>query len=207
MTDLPTFDHEKEYWEQDMEYIAGVDEAGMGAWAGPVVAGAVIWKGGDIVEGVRDSKKVSPKKRETLSVLIQESALAWAVGVASVEEISELNIRGASHLAMRRAIDALSVVPHLMLIDGTPAQPHSSIPAVNIINGDAVSYSIAAASIIAKVHRDAIMCALDEKHPEYGFASHKGYGASAHQSALNAHGICIHHRPTYAPIARIIQNA
>ncbi|MEX1112046.1 MAG: ribonuclease HII [Candidatus Andersenbacteria bacterium] len=204
----PTFQYEEQYWKQDIIAVAGVDEAGMGALAGPVVAAAVILKptafSKNITSLVRDSKTLSAKRREYLVSLIHHGALAWAVGEASVEEIDTLNIRVASHLAMRRAIDTLSQTPDILLIDGTPATPHPLIPAVNIIDGDALSISIAAASILAKVHRDLLMQEIDKEFPQYGFAGHKGYGAKIHMDALQAHGACPHHRRTYAPVAAVL---
>lgn len=204
-----SFDHEQQYWQQNICLVAGIDEAGMGALAGPVVAAAVIFRKDVAVKDdrglIRDSKRLSPKQREKAAVLVKESALAWATGEASVEEITHLNIRRASHLAMRRAVDNLSDQPELLLIDGTPAQPHSLIPAVNIIDGDALVFSIAAASILAKVHRDTIMTALDAQYPQYGFAKHKGYGSSLHLAALKEHGVCPYHRPTYAPVTAYLQ--
>ncbi len=207
----PTFDYEQQYWSQGIQYIAGIDEAGMGALAGPVVAAAVIFSQNSVpsfLESVektpiRDSKLLSPKQREKAAELIKRQAHAWAIGSASVEEIDSINIRAASHLAMQRAIDALSTPPDILMIDGTPAQISKTIPTVNIIKGDQLSYSIAAASILAKVARDSTMVALDAQFPQYGFASHKGYGAKIHMDALLAHGATEHHRKSYAPIARL----
>ncbi len=184
--------------------IAGIDEAGMGAWAGPVVAGAVILRPDIPLPGVNDSKKLTPARREKLYTLITKGALAWGAGIASVADITTLNIRGAAHLAMYRAVNNLSIQPALLLVDGNEAQPHPHIPAVCLVKGDSLSLSIAAASIIAKVTRDRIMIALGEKHPEYGFESHKGYGAPSHITALERYGVTPHHRPTYAPIAKLL---
>jgi len=199
---LPNWDLELYHWERGVDRIAGVDEVGMGALAGPVVAGAVIFDGTVTIEGIRDSKLLSPKRREVLAEQIQAQAQAWAVGQASVEEIDSLNIRGAAVLAMRRAIDALSVTPELLLIDGLPVQPHPRIPATALVDGDAQCMSIAAASIIAKVHRDALMRALDDELPAYALASNKGYGSRVHLTALAEHGPSRHHRQTYAPVQR-----
>lgn len=201
---MPDFIHEKTYWSQDISYVAGIDEAGMGALAGPVIAAAVVFneETGDIK--VQDSKKLTPTKRENLVPVIKERAAAWAIGEASVEEIARLNIRAASHLAMRRAINALSVEVDVILLDGTPAQPHPHIFAVNIIGGDNISTSIAAASILAKVHRDKYMAAMSDAFPMYGFASHKGYGSKYHMDALKQYGPSPHHRTTYAPVARLL---
>ncbi len=202
----PSFEYEQQYWQEGILHIAGLDEVGMGALAGPVVSAAVIWKSEeeldlqDIV--IRDSKKMSAKQREKASIWIKEHALAFAIGEATLEEIAKLNIRNAAHLAMRRAIEGLSVQPDMLLIDGTPAQVHPSIPAENIIKGDSLSLSIGAASIIAKVHRDNLMRQIHQEFPQYGFDSHKGYASPIHLAALEMHGPCAHHRRTYAPIAR-----
>lgn len=200
------FTHEQPYWQQGIERVAGLDEAGMGALAGPVVAAAVVFSPSLEGEhgGVNDSKKLSARQREKAAEWIKEKALAWAVGEASVEDITQLNIRRASHLAMRRAIEQLSCTVELLLVDGTPAQPHPHIPAINIIDGDALVFSIAAASILAKVHRDALMAQLDREYPQYGWAGNKGYGSRLHMVALDAHGATPHHRPTYAPIAALL---
>lgn len=222
MATLPTFKHEIQCWKQNIDLIAGIDEVGMGALAGPVVAGAVIlrlaetknvkrktqnigvlpWQDNIII---RDSKALSAKQRGVACAWIKENSLAWAVGEASVKEIDDMNIRQASHLAMRRAVDALQATPELLLIDGTPVQLHDKIPAVNIIGGDKTSYSIAAASIIAKVYRDQIMVKLDDKFSGYGWVSNKGYGSQAHMSALNALGASEQHRKSYGPVARVVE--
>ena len=202
----PTFDFEREYWEQGILLIAGLDEAGMGALAGPVVASAVLFNRRSEIPmpntqyPIRDSKTLSAGQREKAETWIKENALAWAVGEASVDEITELNIRGAAHLAMRRAVEQLYCSPDLLLIDGNPVQIHNSIPSVSIVGGDGLSFSIAAASILAKVHRDRILTALDKEYPVYGFAGHKGYGSAGHMDALRKHGPCKWHRPTYRPV-------
>lgn len=201
----PSFEYERQYWQAGIELVAGIDEAGMGALAGPVTAAAVIFRNWKLETGnsvaIRDSKKLSAKQREKAAEWIKEHALNWGVGEATVEEITALNIRGASHLAMKRAIEALGMMPELLLIDGNPAQPHPSIPAINIVGGDAVVFSIAAASILAKVCRDEVMIRFDVQFPQYGFAGHKGYGSVKHLSALKQYGACPIHRPTYAPVA------
>lgn len=208
----PTFEYEQQYWSQGIQYIAGIDEAGMGALAGPVVAGAVIFSQ-DVLPifsefiakiPIRDSKLLSAIQREKAYTAIQQHAHAWAIGSASPQEIDAINIRAASHLAMQRAITALQVPPDILMIDGTPAQISKTIPTINIIKGDQLSYSIAAASILAKVYRDNIMQNLDIEFPEYGFSSHKGYGAQKHMEALEKYGATEHHRTTYAPIARLV---
>lgn len=155
-------------------------------------------------ELIRDSKLLSAKQREKASAWIKENALTWAVGEASVEEITELNIRGAAQLAMRRAIENLQPQPNVLLIDGTPAQLYPTIPAENIIDGDALCFSIAAASILAKVHRDSIMQRLHTEFPMYGFTFHKGYGTKMHLDALRRYGASPIHRPTYAPVLQVL---
>ena len=207
---VPTFDYEQQYWDAEIARVAGVDEVGMGALAGPVVAAAVIFEPGvltakrDAWPAIRDSKSLSAAQREKSAVFIQEMAVAWAVGEASVVEITELNIRQASHVAMRRAIDGLRVRPDMALIDGNPVALHDEIPAEALVKGDQLSVSIAAASIVAKVYRDRVMMDLDAQFPAYGFASHKGYGAAQHLAALAEHGACSHHRASYAPVARAL---
>lgn len=208
----PTFDIEQQYWSQDISHIAGIDEAGMGALAGPVVAAAVIFSHDSqelFLEStkkipIRDSKLLSEKQREKAVDSIKKYALSWAIGSASVQEIDAMNIRRASHVAMARAVESLSLVPQLMLIDGNPAIIHPSIFCVNIIKGDQLSYSIAAASIIAKVARDHLMKELDKSFPVYGFSEHKGYGSTSHMTALTQHGPTPHHRTSYAPVRRLL---
>jgi len=206
----PTLNFELELHAQGISLVAGIDEVGMGALAGPVVAAAVILCPPDQIElqdwhkDLRDSKQLSSKRREKVAANIQAHAYAWAIARASVNEITTHNIRAASHLAMRRAAEQLSYPPQLLLIDGTPAQPHPAIPAHNIIKGDSLSLSIAAASILAKVHRDYIMTELDLQYPVYKFASNKGYGAAVHLDALKEIGACPYHRPTYAPVAKAL---
>ncbi len=210
MAITPSFQYEQQYWQEGIHLLAGVDEVGMGALAGPVCAAAVIFRRETVpnftnlpnVPNIRDSKTLTANQRTEGAAWVKEHAIAWAVGAASVEEINRLNIRQASHLAMRRAVEALSQKPDLLLIDGTPASPHPIIPAVNIIDGDALSISIAAASILAKVHRDQLMVTLDKEFPQYGFAGHKGYGTKIHLTALQVHGASSHHRTAYAPVRR-----
>lgn len=211
MPNEPTLRFEIEYWNEGIGLIAGVDEVGMGALAGPVTAAAVTWDQQFLISNfqflnvtIRDSKTLSVNQRERADAWIREHASAWAVGEASVEEIEEINIRSASHLAMRRAVDALKSRPELLLVDGNSDQIHPLIPAVNIISGDSICYSIAAASIVAKVHRDNAMVKLGEQYPEYGFAAHKGYGSAAHMEALKTHGATLDHRRSYAPVAAVI---
>lgn len=211
MATLPTFKHEIQYWQQGIKLIAGIDEVGMGALAGPVCAAAVVFnKEINITTDsppVRDSKTLSAKQREVADKWIKDNSLAWAVGKASVKEVDSLNIRQASHLAMKRAVKALPITPDLLLIDGTPVQLHDKIPAENIIGGDKICYSIAAASIIAKVYRDNIMVKLNDKFSGYEWHSNKGYGSQAHMTALNTLGASKQHRRSYAPVAQVIERS
>jgi ribonuclease HII len=189
--------------EQQIIYIAGVDEAGRGPLAGPVVAAAVILDPLRPIAGLTDSKKLTEKKREALFPLIQEYALAWGIASASVEEIDQLNILQASLLAMQRAVHAMKIFPTLALIDGNQA-PALSCETRTIIQGDLLEPAISAASILAKVTRDREMCNLDREYPQYGFARHKGYPTKDHLLALEQHGITKLHRRSYAPVARYL---
>ena len=179
--------------------VCGVDEAGRGPWAGPVSAGAVILDPDNVPAGLNDSKKLTAKARERLEVEIKATALAWGVGLASPQEIDEINILQATGLAMRRAMAALKIAPAFALVDGN-YRFDLPCPLLPIVKGDALSASIAAASILAKVERDRIMMAADLDYPEYGFAGHKGYHAASHVAALKAHGPCPIHRMSWAPI-------
>ena len=183
--------------------IAGVDEAGRGPLAGPVIAGAVILNPKKPIQGLMDSKKLSEKRRDELYDDIINYALAWAVGRASVEEIDEINILQASLLAMRRAVMNLSVAPNLALIDGNFC-PMLDCKAQAIIRGDQTEPAISAASIIAKVTRDREMVLLDKKYPGYGFAKHKGYGTAMHLQAMESLGVCEIHRRSFAPVAKVL---
>ncbi len=182
---------------------AGVDEAGRGPLAGPVVAAAVILDPGHAISGLNDSKKLSARQRERLVPQIQDFALAYAVSQASVEEIDELNILQASLLAMRRAVVQLSIIPDEVRVDG-PHCPRLNMPVSGIIKGDQKDAAIAAASILAKVERDRIMVDYHQQYPQYGFASHKGYPTAQHRAALENHGISVIHRKSYAPVARYL---
>ena len=181
--------------------VCGVDEAGRGPLAGPVVAAAVILDPARPIAGLNDSKKLSAKKRMALAGLIRERALAWAVAEASVEEIDQLNILHASMLAMQRAVAALQVTPELALIDGNRC-PSLAIPAEAVVQGDAKVAAIAAASILAKTVRDEGMLVLHAQYPHYGFDRHMGYPTAAHCAALAAHGVSPVHRRSFAPVAR-----
>jgi len=179
--------------------VCGIDEAGRGPWAGPVSAAAVILHPRKVIKGLDDSKKLSAKTRETLEVEIKAKAVAWGVGFASVTEIAQLNILHATGLAMRRAVEALAVVPRYALVDGNyPFRLPCEVKTV--VGGDAKSRSIAAASILAKVARDRLMVELDGLYPGYGFASHKGYRAPVHAEALLTLGPCEIHRMAWGPV-------
>lgn len=180
----------------------GVDEAGRGPLAGPVVAAAVILDPSNPIAGLNDSKKLSAKRRECLAIEIRAKALAWAVAEASVEEIDRINILQASLLAMRRAVEALHIPPELALIDGNRC-PELPCPASAIVGGDGKVASIAAASILAKTVRDAGMLEMHEIYPMYGFDRHMGYPTAVHLAALKEHGPCPEHRRSYAPVARL----
>jgi ribonuclease HII len=179
--------------------VCGVDEAGRGPWAGPVCAAAVILHPRRIPQGVNDSKKLTPKARERLEAEIKTVALAWGVAFASVDEIAELNILHATGLAMRRAVEALSVAPALARVDGNYRFP-LPCDVKTVVGGDALSTSIAAASILAKTARDRLMAEMDAVHPGYGFASHKGYRAPIHAEALLSLGPSPIHRMAWAPV-------
>lgn len=181
--------------------VAGVDEVGRGPLAGPVVTAAVILK--HPIAGLADSKKLSPKKRKELSLIIQEQALAFAYGRAEVEEIDSINIHHATLLAMKRAVEALAIKPDSVLVDGV-FLPDLSIPCKAFVNGDSLIPEISAASILAKVLRDEEMEQLDRLYPGYGFASHKGYGTAQHKAALLKLGPSIIHRKSYAPVAALL---
>lgn len=181
---------------------AGVDEAGRGPLCGPVYAAAVILDPTRPIDGLNDSKKLSEKKREVLAPLIRERALAWAVGVATVEEIDRLNILHASMLAMRRAVEGLGVTPDEVLIDGNRVPPGLIVPARAIVGGDASEPAISAASILAKTGRDHEMKALALLYPQYGIARHKGYPTPEHLAALREHGPSPIHRRSFAPVAQ-----
>lgn len=183
--------------------IAGVDEAGRGPLAGPVVAAAVILDDLNPIEGLNDSKKLSGRTRERLFDEIRAKALCCCIAEASVEEIDQLNILHATMLAMRRAVEGLRLKPMKVLVDGNRI-PTLKISAEAIVKGDAKVKAISAASILAKVHRDRLCHGLHEAHPEYGFDGHKGYPTAAHIEALKRHGACIHHRRSFAPVREVL---
>lgn len=199
----PTFALEQAALDAGDGPVCGVDEAGRGPWAGPVSAAAVILNPDDIPAGLNDSKALSAVRREALEIEIKARAVAWGVGFASVEEIDELNILHATGLAMRRAVEALTVTPVTALVDGNY---HFKLPCVvrPVVRGDGLSLSIAAASILAKTVRDRLMIELDAVYPGYGFAGHKGYNAPIHHNALQTLGPCPAHRRTWAPIRALL---
>lgn len=190
--------------EESADLIAGVDEAGRGPLAGPVVAAAVILDPMRPIQGLRDSKKLTEEQRERLAPLIRERALDWSVAHATVEEIDELNILQATMLAMKRAVAGLTVRPNLVLVDGNRV-PHLDIAVNAIVGGDDKIASISAASIIAKTTRDQWLVELDRRYPEYGFARHKGYGTPEHIAALRKYGPLPEHRKTFAPVRQILE--
>ncbi len=183
--------------------VAGVDEAGRGPLAGPVVAAAVILDELHPIAGLADSKKLTAARREALFDEIRAKALCCSIAEASVEEIDRLNILQATLLAMRRAVLGLRLKPKMVLVDGNRL-PTLDMPAEAIVKGDALVPAISAASILAKVHRDRWCVQVDAQYPQYGFAGHKGYGTAVHMAALREHGACIHHRHSFAPVARVL---
>jgi len=203
--DLPTLEAEARFWARGMQRVAGLDEAGRGAWAGPVVAAAVILPADERVcgalAGARDSKQLSPAAREKLALRIRDAAMAVGVGRAGQQEIDALGIVPATRLAMQRALAALSIAPQALIIDALPL-PGVALPQDAFPYADARSLSVAAASIIAKVTRDRWMADVAEADfPGYGFAQHKGYGTSRHRAALARLGVCPLHRCTFRPVA------
>lgn len=207
--DFPTDDHERAHGAFADRFVIGVDEAGRGPLAGPVVAAAVRLDFRRLPSGINDSKKLKPEARARLCEEITAAALC-GVGEASVEEIDRINILHASMLAMQRAVEALHAThrctTHVALIDGNRA-PALTCKTVTLIGGDARSLSIAAASIVAKVARDRRMAELHEEFPHYGWASNAGYGTAAHQAGLLTHGVTIHHRRSFAPIRLLLEQA
>lgn len=202
---LPTFDEEARLWAAGYGRVAGVDEAGRGALAGPVVAAAVIAPAGSALTGVwaavRDSKLLRPAAREALVAPIQQEALAWGVGVVAAQVIDEIGIAPATRRAMVQALAALQVQPDYLLIDWVKL-PQANLPQLCVAKADQKMASVAAASILAKVTRDQLLVELGEQYPRFGFGRHKGYGSAQHLAAILAHGPCPEHRFSFAPLAQ-----
>ncbi|MFW2014677.1 ribonuclease HII [Acinetobacter bereziniae] len=184
--------------------VAGVDEAGRGPLVGSVVAAAVILDPNNPIEGLNDSKKLTEKKREKLFIEIKEKALAWAIAEATHQEIDEFNILQASLLAMRRAVEALQLVPEHVLVDGNKVPKGLNMSCDAVVGGDALHAEISAASILAKVTRDHEMVDLDKQYPQFGFAKHKGYPTKAHFDAIAEHGVIDQHRRSYSPVKKAL---
>ena len=189
-------EYEKKVQKEGYEIVCGIDEAGRGPLAGPVYAAAVILPKGHIIERVNDSKKLSEKKREILFDKIIDECLSYSVGIATNEEIDEINILQATFLAMRRAVEGLDIIPDIALVDGNKT-PGLDIPERSIVKGDSKSASIAAASIIAKVSRDRYMFKAAKEYPQYQFEKHKGYGTKLHYEMIEKYGISPIHRRTF----------
>ena len=183
--------------------IAGLDEVGRGPLFGPVVAAAVILPNGCLLHGLNDSKKLTEKKRVELNVEIRANAVSWAIAAVDAESIDRINIRQASLLAMRRAVEQLTIIPDFLLIDGRDTIDWEC-PQQAVVHGDGISFSIAAASVIAKVHRDRLLVELDARFPGYGLAQHKGYPSPAHLAALERLGPTPLHRKSYHPVAQAV---
>lgn len=188
---------EKKLYESGIEYICGIDEAGRGPLAGPVVVGAVILPEDSFIEGINDSKKISEKKREKIYEQIINEAVAYSVGIVDQRTIDEINILNATKLALKIALQGLKQKPELIMVDALNNIDTLGIPYISVIKGDAKNYSIAAASIIAKVTRDRIMQEWDQVYPIYGFAKHKGYGTAEHIRIIKENGPCILHRESF----------
>lgn len=205
----PDFSREERLFRKGYKNIAGIDEAGRGPLAGPVVAAAVIFSKNKLLNklleiGIRDSKLLSPKKREYLSELILEKCHAWSTGVVSEETIDEINILEASMLAMRKAVEKLEIKPDFLLIDGNHTIENYPVSQIAIPKADQHVFSVSAASVLAKVTRDKILVDLDKKYPAYGFAQHKGYGTKLHIEILKKVGPCKIHRRSFSPIKKLL---
>jgi ribonuclease HII len=200
---MPGLEFEREFWQQELRWVAGVDEAGRGAWAGPVVAAAVVLPQDKValeqLREVNDSKKLKPSHRTKLRGLIKQHASAYAIGWVSHVEIDQLGILAATRLAMRRAVAALAIQPHALLIDAVKLR-EIDLPQRAFNFADSISLSVAAASILAKTERDAMMQACDAGFAGYYFGKHKGYGTKTHQLAIQEHGVCEIHRKSFKPI-------
>lgn len=202
MSENNLFQFEENAWKK-FRHVAGIDEAGRGAWAGPVVAAAVIFEPGVTVEGVNDSKKLTPQKRDFLFDKIKKHALTYGIGIVQPSIIDDVNILEATKLAMLEAVSQLNPMAEHILIDGN-ALINTEISQEFVIDGDAKSFSIGAASILAKVTRDRLMEDLAKEYPAYAFERHKGYGTKVHKEALKAHGVSDIHRKSYKPVAELL---
>ncbi|MCK5490550.1 MAG: ribonuclease HII [Candidatus Pacebacteria bacterium] len=206
---IPDFTREEKLFKKGYKYIAGVDEAGRGPLAGPVVAAAIVFSDFKIYKkladkGIRDSKTISEKKREYFYELITENSLDWSAGIISEEIIDNINILEATKLAMKRAIEALNIKPDFLLIDGINVLDSFPTSQLAIPKADQTVFSVSAASIIAKVTRDRILLNLDKQYPGYGFAKHKGYGTKLHMDMLYKKGPCKIHRKSFGPIEKLL---
>ncbi len=198
----PTLERESALWAQGFKAVAGLDEVGRGPLAGPVIAAAVVFPPGQLpLDGLRDSKLMTPAARERLRGEIRDVALYWAIGAASVGEIDRLNIRRATVLAMNRALARLSAPPDFVLVDGTPL-PELNAEHEAVVGGDGACLSIAAASVLAKCVRDRLMVSLGERYPSFGWQENKGYATRAHMDALDADGPTPHHRRSFSPVVQ-----
>jgi ribonuclease HII len=204
LPDRPHIEYERKLWEEGYQVVAGLDEAGRGAWAGPVFAAAVVLPNDEricnLLSGVRDSKRMTARQRQRWEGCIKSASIAWAVGSADNKEIDELGIVPATCLAMRRALEEINNPPRYLLVDYLRI-PDCSAPQISIVKGDCLSLSIAAASVLAKVSRDVFMARMDETYPEYGFARHKGYGTALHIAMLKKKGPCEIHRMSFRPLS------
>lgn len=199
-----SLNYERKYWKSGIHYVAGVDEAGRGPLAGPVVAAAVVFPSDVTINGIKDSKVLSEKERERLFDLINEKADSVGIGVVEHSVIDKVNILNATFRSMHEAVCRLKYEPNHLLIDG-PYFPGANIPFTKIIDGDSKCFSIAAASIIAKVTRDRLMIEYDKKFPQYGFAKHKGYGTKEHLEAIKKHGLCEIHRRSFRMPVKVVE--
>jgi len=204
---LPDLTFEHKLWQDGYSHLAGIDEAGRGAWAGPVSAAAVIFPQMSIIPkhlaGLNDSKKLKPHQREKLAIEIKEIAAGWGIGFASSEEVDELGILPATKLAMQRALCSLAYSPGYLLVDYVTL-PDNPTPQMALVKGDARSVSIAAASILAKTARDHVMCEQDDLYPGYYWSANKGYGTAAHQQAIQSLGLSPIHRRSFQPVAAFV---
>ncbi len=202
---IPSLDYESELWQNGEKIVAGIDEVGRGAWAGPVVAAAVVFKPDHKqIDLVKDSKMLTPSQRARLNEQIQSSCKSYGIGVVDNVMIDQVNIGTATKLAMQKAIESLENYPDYILVDAMELDGYCNCRYQAVIKGDQIIYSISCASIVAKVARDNMMSKLDKKYEQYFFDVHKGYGTQKHQQALQEHGPCDLHRYSYKPVGRMI---